>query len=600
MFILRYLGRVLTLILAFVGALAALAAAAGLIVWHYLPSFEPRVPPQAVLVLDIGDGLIEARPEGPLAWAAVNDALVMRELVQALEAAGRDDRVKGLVARLGGGDLQMAQAQELRDAVRAFRQSGKFAVAFAETFGEAGDGNTHYYLATAFDEIWLQPSGAVGLTGARLESPFLQEALAGIGVEPQLDQRQEYKGAMNVFTSDRMPEPVRENLQRLVDSWVRQIASGIAAERKIEEQAARAFIDRGPFLAHEAKAIGLVDRLGYWDEVETTSFARAGLGATGMRIRDYIEALPPPPENAPRIAIVYGLGPVQLETGQDDSPFGPVVMGSDTVAKAIRDAVADDGVAAIVLRIDSPGGSYVAADAIWREVDRAREAGKPLIVSMANVAASGGYFVAAPAHAIVAEPGTITGSIGVFGGKFVLSGLWDKLGVNWDGVQAGANAGMMSPNVAFSESGWAHLQTSLDFIYEDFVTKVAAGRDMPVEAVRAAAKGQIWSGADAKANGLVDALGGISTAVDLAREAAGIAPEATVRLERFPPEADGYRALLRRIIGEELARAGITTELAAPLARFAEILAPIARTLAPLAEEPAGQTLRMPEIRLAP
>jgi protease IV len=597
MILFRYLGRLLVLLLAFVGALAVLAIVAGAFFWQFfLPDGEREVPQQAVLTLDLANGLIETRPRSPLAWAALNEALVMREVVQGLEAAGRDDRIKGLVARLGSGTLEMAQAQELRDAIQAFREQGKFTVAFAETFGEAGTGNTHYYLATAFEEIWLQPSGEVGLVGARLETPFLAEVLTDIGIQPRLDQRLEYKGGMDMFTSDQMPEPVRENLQRLVESWVGQIASGIAATRKIDQAAARSLIDRGPFLAGEAKTEGLVDRLGYWDEVVNTVFARAGLHAERIGVSDYVASLPPPPEDAPQIAVIYGLGPVQLAASDDDPFFGSVTMGSDTVSRAIREAIEDEDVAAIILRIDSPGGSYVASDTIWREVDRAREMGKPLIVSMANIAASGGYFVAAPAHRIVAQPGTVTGSIGVYGGKFVLSGLWDKLGVNWEGVQAGANADMTSANVDYSEAGWAKLQASLDFIYQDFVEKVAAGRDIPIETVQEVAQGKVWSGADAKARGLVDALGGITTSVDLAREAAGIAPEAAVQVTPYPPRAEGYGALLRRILGEEFARSG-AVNLLAPLVRLMDAAAPIARTLAPLTQPPAERAVRAPEFR---
>ncbi|WP_119458916.1 signal peptide peptidase SppA [Rhodospirillaceae bacterium SYSU D60014] len=599
MILFRYLGRLLVLLLAFVGALAVLAIVAGAFFWQlFLPDGEREVPQQAVLTLDLANGLIETRPRSPLAWAALDDALVMREVIQGLEAAGRDDRIKGLVARLGSGTLEMAQAQELRDAIRAFREQGKFTVAFAETFGEAGTGNTHYYLATAFEEIWLQPSGEVGLVGARLETPFLAEVLTDIGIQPRLDQRLEYKGGMDMFTSDQMPEPVRENLQRLVESWVGQIASGIAATRKMDQAAARSLIDRGPFLAGEAKTEGLVDRLGYWDEVVNTVFARAGLHAERIAVSDYVGGLPPPPEDAPQIAVIYGLGPVQLAASDDDPFFGSVTMGSDTVSKAIREAIEDEDVAAIILRIDSPGGSYVASDTIWREVDRAREMGKPLIVSMANIAASGGYFVAVPAHRIVAQPGTVTGSIGVYGGKFVLSGLWDKLGVTWEGVQAGANADMTSANVDYSEAGWAKLQASLDFIYQDFVEKVAAGRDIPIETVQEVAQGKVWSGADAQARGLVDALGGIATAVDLAREAAGIAPEAAVQVGPYPPRAEGYGALLRRILGEELAQSG-AVEMLAPFLRLMDAAAPIARTLAPLTQPSAQRAVRAPEFRAA-
>jgi protease IV len=274
------------------------------------------VPASAVLTLDLADGLSERGASGPLAWASFGHGLTIRDLVQGLDAAARDQRVKGLVARLGAGELGMARAQEVRDAILAFRQHGKFAVAFAETFGEVGEGNTHYYLATAFDEIWLQPSGDVGLNGVRLESPYFKPALDAMGVATRIDQREEYKGAFDPLTNASMPQPVRENYQRLVDSWVQQIADGIALGRKLDPAAARALIDRGPFLADEALKEKLVDHLGYWDEVvkAVDEHAKAGpetanAKAERMSLANYAASLAPP-ANAPRIALVYGLGPV--------------------------------------------------------------------------------------------------------------------------------------------------------------------------------------------------------------------------------------------------------------------------------------------------
>ena len=400
----------------------------------------------------------------------------MRDLVTGLEAAAGDDRVKGLVAHVGSGPLNMAYAQEIRDAVKAFRAKGKFAVAFAETFGEVGDGNTHYYLATAFDEIWLQPSGDVNLVGFSLEQPFMVDTLNFIGVTAQIDQREEYKGLADPFTKSSMPAPIRENLQRLVSSWLGQVAQGIAERGKFDADAARSLVDRGPFLASQAQAEKLIDKIGYWNDLAKAVNDRAGKEASWFPLEDYAANLAAPGDDAPRIALVYGIGAVQLSTGEGDGLFGPAAMESTAVAKAIRDAVDDTGVRAIIFRVDSPGGSYVASDTIWREVQRARDLGKPVIVSMGDVAASGGYFVSAPATKIVAQPGTITGSIGVAGGKVVFAGLWNTLRLNWDGVKAGANADIESVHRPFSNDGWARMQEGLDRVYADFTQKVAAGR----------------------------------------------------------------------------------------------------------------------------
>jgi protease-4 len=593
--IMRFVRKLFIGLLALVGAVAVLSILAGLFFTRYIAEVEEPVPDQVVLTLDLADGLMERAPEGPLAWTGIGRGLTIRDLVLGLEAASRDVRVKGLVARLGNGSLGLARAQEIRDAVLAFRQSGKFAIAFAETFGEAGDGNTHYYLATAFDEIWVQPSGDVSLTGLFLESPYLKTALDSIGVTARIDQREEYKGAMDPLTKDAMPAPVRENYQRLADSWVDQVSRGIADARHLEVAATRALIDRGPFLAPEAKDEHLVDMLGYWDELQAVVDKRAGPDAKRFSLAKYADRLSVP-RDAPEFAVVYGLGPIQLAKEDLDPLAGDATMAAVSVAKTLRDAADDPDVRAIIFRVDSPGGSYVASDTIWREVARAREKGKPVIVSMGDVAASGGYFVAAPATKIVAEPGTITGSIGVLSGKVILSGLWEKLGIKWEGVEAGANAGIESVNHDYSPEEWSRLQTSLDRVYADFTGKVASGRSLPAERVREVAKGQVWSGADGKQNGLVDELGGFAVAIRLAREAANIGPDAAVAVEQYPRPDTSFTGFLRRLSnGEELT--GTEARDFAALARLARVLAPIAETLAPASEGAAATRLRMPALQ---
>ncbi len=592
--VLRFIRRAISFLCAIVGAFVLVIIAVSLITLRFFPEAKHPVPESAVLTLDLADGISERGATGPLAWASFGRGLTIRDLMQGLDAAGRDKRVKGLVARLGAGELAMARAQEIRDAILEFRRHGKFAVAFAETFGEVGEGNTHYYLATAFDEIWLQPSGDVGLNGVRLESPYLKPALDAMGVVTRIDQREEFKGAFDPLTSASMPQPVRENYQRLVDSWVQQIADGIAQGRKIESAAARALIDRGPFLADEALKEKLVDKLGYWDEFQKAADERVNAGpeksdtkTERMRLIDYAADLAPP-ANAPRIALVYGLGPVQLTAHKANPLFGDLTMDSDTVSRSIRNAAADATVRAIIFRVDSPGGSYVASDTIWRAVEQARTGGKPVIVTMGDMAASGGYFVAAPATKIVAQPGTITGSIGVISGKVVLTDMWAKLNIAWDGVQAGANADIESVNHDYSAAGWSRLEVALDHVYGDFMSKVGAGRNMPADRVRTVAKGQVWSGADAHSNGLVDELGGYMTALKLARQAANIADDAPVDLVEFPQVDNSLAGLLQRLTDSE------PTQDTVRLARLVEVLEPIVRVLAPVVEDSGATNLRMP------
>jgi protease-4 len=565
----RWIGRILIGALAGIGLLVIAAVLLAGSVWRDLSNRIEPVPEQTLLTLDLSDGVNESNDADPFALAGFTRGITMPDLVLGLEAASHDARIKGLALKLGTGDLPLARAQEIRDALTAFRAQGKFILAFAESFGEAGNGNSHYLLATGADEIWLQPSGDVGLTGLRLETPFFRDALDWIGVSVQMDRRKEYKGAIDSLTSNSMPAPQRENLQQLVNSMSTALAQAVAARIGGDEEAARALIDQGPFLAADALKAKLVDRLAYRDEFETELDRRAA-GAKRYALADYA-AMVKPPKDAPQIALIHGLGPIQLAA--DGSPFGDVVMDAQTVSEALRSAREDPAVKAILFRIDSPGGSYVAADTIWREVARAREEGKPVVVSMSGVAASGGYFVAAPAAVIVAEPTTITGSIGVFGGKFVLSELWTKLGVTFDGVQAGANADMDSANRDYSFAGWNHLQASLDTIYQDFVTKVGAGRKLGADAVEQVAKGQVWSGADAAQNGLVDKLGGLSVAIAEARRAAGLAPDTPIQLVPFPQAPHDLTSFL-----EQFAKAAETRQFAM-LGRIGRIAAGFERLL---------------------
>ncbi len=569
-----------------------------------LPRFDefrpsaPKVPETAVLVLDLADGLIEQPPASPLARLSQGRALVLRDAVAALQAAGRDARVKGLVIRAGWGSPGLAQMQELRDAVVDFRGQGKPVVAFAETFGEAGNGTLHYFLASAADEVWMQPSGDLGFTGFALQQPFLKPLLEEFGVRSQVAQREEYKGAMSFLTEAALPEPQRRNLQRYLDSALSQIVAATADSRGLDAGTLRRLVDGAPYRGAEALDLGLVDRLGYWDEVEATADTAAGAEAEWISVSDYHRATPPPDDDAPVIALVYGEGPILLAEGENDPLFGRVAMGAVEIADALSEAIDDPEVAAILFRVDSPGGSYVGSDTIWREVQRARDLGKPVIVSMGNFAASGGYFVAAPAERIVAQPGTITGSIGVVSGKLSLRDLWSDLGVNWDGVQAGERAAMWSPNAPFSDAEWQWLQQTLDTTYADFTGKVAAGRGLTESQVEAAAGGRIWSGADAREAGLVDALGGYLTAIELAKEAAGLPAEAAVALRPYPEERSPFAAFLEDALAGNI-ESPATRALLRGLARVAAALAPLVQAVEAVTADPRSHALQAPRVMLA-
>jgi protease-4 len=533
--------------------------------------------------------LAEYVPDDPVARALFGERPSLRDVLDALTRASEDRRVKGLIARVGAAPLGMAQVQELRDAIRRFREHKKFAVAFAETFGEFGPGGNAYYLATAFDEIWLQPSGDVGLTGVLAEAFFLRGTLDKLGITPRLDHRYEYKNAMNIFTERKFTPAHREATERVVKSFASQMLRGIAEGRRMSEEQVRALVDRGPLLGPEALNAKLVDGLGYREQVYDKVKERAGKGAKVMPLMEYLQRAGRPHTRGRTIALIYGVGGVQRGKSGFDPVFGELVMGSDTVASAFRQAIEDKEVRAILFRIDSPGGSYVASDTIWQETVRARKAGKPVIASMGDVAGSGGYFVAMAADKIVAQPGTITGSIGVLGGKMLTTGFWQKLGITWDEVHEGANATFWSGTSDYTPAQWARFQAWLDRIYDDFTSKVAEGRRLPKQRVLEIAKGRIWTGEDAKALGLVDELGGFDVALRLAKQAAGIPEKEEVRLKLFPPRKSLLEVILERLTGREPQEeeAGMVA-----LRRALELVQPFARRVRML--DAARAPLAMP------
>lgn len=537
--------RVFLVLLILAIALALAAGAAALLFFALKSGMKGSVPSEVVLELDLEQPIEEWSPPDPISEALQKRQMTVRDVVEALEGAASDDRVVGLVARVGAAPMGMGRIQEVRDAIARFRESGKPAVAYAETFGEFGPGMTGYYLATAFDTIYLQPSGDVYLTGLIYETPFLRGMLEKMGVEPRWDHRWEYKNAMNVFTETEMTDAHREAIGKVMESQFGQMVRAVADARGLDESQIRALADRGPLFGHEALEAGLVDGMMYRDEVWQAVRERVGEDADPLYLSKYAERASGPYEKGRTIALIYGVGGVQRGASGSD-PLSGVSMGSDTVSAAIRAATKDDEVEAIVFRVDSPGGSYVASDTIHREIAKAREAGKPVVVTMGDVAGSGGYFVAMNADKIVAQPGTITGSIGVLAGKFLTEEMWGKIGLTWDDVHSSASSTMFTGLYDYTPEQWERFQDALDRIYEDFTTKVSMGRGLPIEEVRKIAKGRIWSGEDAKSIGLVDEVGGFPVALRLAREAAGIGADEPVQIRVFPEPKSFWEQVLSK------------------------------------------------------
>ncbi len=503
--------------------------------WAVTCATKDRVAEQTILELRLDQPVTDSGLDSPLTSLLSGGGLPVRSVVAALARAGDDDRIAGAVIYIDGVEWGMARAQEVRDALIKFRSRGKFAIAFSETFGELSAGNQGYYVASACDEVWLQPTGAVGFNGLMTESYFVAGALEMAGVRAEGDHRKQYKNAFNIYTERRYTDAHREAAQTLIDDFFAQMVHGIAETRDLSEAQVRQLADEGPYLATEAHAAGLVDGLAYRDEVIAKAKARAGDDASLLYAEHYLERAGGPWHSGERIAIITGVGPVSRGGSTVDPLGGEETMGSDTITAAFRLAVADESVKAVVFRVDTPGGSPVASDAIWREVARAREAGKPVIVSMGNVAASGGYYISAGATKIVAQPGTVTGSIGVLGGKPVTTAAWNKLGITWDYVKTSSNADVFSHLSGYGESGDALLQQWLDRVYEQFTGKVAEGRRLAPADVEALAKGRVWSGQRAKELGLVDELGGLTKAIEVARSEAGIDVDEAVELVEYPP-----------------------------------------------------------------
>lgn len=540
------MGKMIRGFLTWLGAVAVIYLVVAGIVFLSMNRKKP-VPDKTILEIDLEREVVEYMPRDPLLQATGSERLVLHDLTMALERAEQDPKVVGLVARLGAAKMGIADVQEIRAAVIRFRQKGKFALAFAETFGEFSNGLGAYYLATGFDEVWMQPSGDIGLVGLHLESPFLRGVLDKLGVKPRLDQRKEYKNAMNMFTEKAMTPAHREAMTKIGEGIYGQFVKAVSEARKLSVEEVRATVDKGPLLGAEAQSAKLVDKLGYHDEFYAAAKQKAGSSAQLLYLHKYADRVEPLHKKGPKVALIYGVGGVARGKSSMDPLSGGYTMGSDTVAAGFRAAIADKDVKAILFRVDSPGGSYVASDVVWQEVGRARRAGKPVVVSMGNVAGSGGYFVAMAADKIVAEPGTITGSIGVLGGKMIPAELWEKIGLSFDTVQFGKNSGFFSMNRDYSPEEWARFQAWLDRVYDDFTSKVAQGRKLDKQRVLELAKGRIWTGEDAKSLGLVDELGGLHTALGLCKQLASVTEAQDVELVTFPREKGTVKQLIEKL-----------------------------------------------------
>lgn len=544
----KFLGKLLLGVLASIGFFVLVLSGVGVYFAMKADNLNRHMsaPEKIVLSLDLDDGFVEGATGRRLDGFSLHNRTTMQDALIAIRRAKDDPRVKGIVATLSEQSMGLAQIQDIRDVIAEFRTSGKPALLYSETIGEGTGATPSYYLASSFGQLWVQPSGTVGLAGIGIEQPFLKGFLDRFGIKANVIQRKEYKSAMENLTNERISPANREALEAMLGSFFDQFVDGIAKDRSLEPAVVRRMIDKGPLMATEALDAKLVDHLGYRDEFDA-EVDKVMPDATDVAIGKYLAFDPPKgrPEPKKRVAVIHAIG--EIARGSDNDPFGnndSILSGN--MSEAVSDAAGDDSIDAILLRIDSPGGSYVASDTIWREIVLAK-AKKPVIVSMGNVAASGGYFLAMPADRIFAQPATITGSIGVIMGKIVFGGAFKKLDINWDRIAFGESAGLFSNVTEFTPKEMARLNEMIDASYADFTTKAAEGRGKDVAELERYAHGRVWTGADALKAGLVDEMGGFGRAIDYTKEKLGLQPTDTVWLVPFPAPEDPWKALLKAL-----------------------------------------------------
>lgn len=510
------------------------------------PFAARSLPSPIVLSVDLRQVPPEASSSDLL--GLFRDSRDILDTVQLIIQAADDPRVVGLFVEVGDSDAGLGRVQELRQAITRFRGRGKFAIGFAQSLGSDSSHFADYYLASALEQIWLQPSGGFSVAGIAVEMPFLKGALDRLGIQIEGGKRHEYKSATEPLTETGFTRPARQNLQRLLDSLYGQFVDEVAVDRGLAPDKVRQLIDNIPYTAQRAQKEGLVDKVGYRSEAQAEARRRAGTKRDLVDLDDYAKDESRPRPRGDVIALVRASGAIMSASGGGGPLDDESLSTAENVVDALEQAAKAADVRAIVLRIDSPGGTYPASDAIADAVTRARGAGKPVVVSMGDVAASGGYLAAVRADAIVAHPMTITGSIGVFGAWPVASELLASLGITAEKVSVGANAGMHSVFLPPTQAQKAVIERELDTIYADFTRQVSEARKLDAGRLDAAARGRVFSGADAKQAGLVDELGGLALAVAIAKAKAGIDDARPVELRRFPSESERWQRLIERFL----------------------------------------------------
>ena len=568
------LRRGVVFVLSFI-TLAVIVSVTGIVFVYLLVSRGPSIEDDSTLVLRPGGELQETVPDDVVGQLIGRNVTTVRSFVESLRLAKRDPRITGVLLVPSSFESPFwAKVQELRDAVLDFRKSGKIVVAFLE-YG----GDREYYLASAADRVFLLPTSALDLTGVASYEVFLRGTLDTLGAYPDFLQIGAYKTAVNQLTEKGFTPAHREMTEALNADMYAQLVRGIAGARKKTEAEIRQLLDQGPFAPEDAVRTGLVDALAYEDQLDDrVPQLRQGGEMRRVEGNDYQRVTPRSLGVRPqsRIALVYASGVIASgKSGYD--PGNGVVVGSDTFVEQLRRLRNDDAIKAIVLRVDSPGGSSVASDVMWRElmITRDQKPSRPLVISMSDLAASGGYYISVPGHVIVAQPGTLTGSIGIFAGKFVIDSTLNKVGVATQTVKSGKNADIYSPFARFSPEQREKVGQYMEGFYKSFITKVADGRHSTPDRIDAVAQGRVWTGAQAKDRGLVDALGGLDTAVSIAKERAHIPADEEVELVVYSARRSFFEAITELGRSSSAPGAWGTLMNAAQRQAAASLLAPV-------------------------
>lgn len=511
-----------------VGVSATLAAAFCL--YRMAAGSKTSFEQGTVLRLGVEDALYETRPDDFIGSLTFGNPPTVWDVVSGLNRAADDPAVSGLVAYMTQMPLTVAQTQEIRTAVKRFKKAGKKTVFFAPTIGELGGGLSMYYLASAFDEIRIQPGGEVGVAGIAVETPYFKKALEKIGIKPSFSARHEYKTGADSLSAEKMSDAERENLTAVFNDFLDVMAADIAADRPFAAPAqVRKILTSGPYFAQRALEMKLIDKVEYADVLERELKER---DADIVDLFDYTAATYPEiGKKTPVVALIPAVGIIQSGPSVFGGDAYRSILGFSTFSEQLRDAADDETVKAIVIRLDSPGGGYTPSDAMRREIEYVKTVSqKPVVCSMAGTAASGGYFASLGCDRVFAVPATLTGSIGVFGGKLVFKDLLKKLDVSVGLIQTGENASMFSAARDFTPSQRKYFNESLDRVYSDFTAKVADRRGFTPAETDAVARGRVFTGARAKANRLIDETGGLADAVAAAVQMAGL-PENTPVVE---------------------------------------------------------------------